>query len=161
MGNTQVTPIKPAIPPLISLAGKLGAETRERSNQWKIRKPCVSSTSDLTLFVCQPFMRRPSRSVSASSSAIVLSLREVFAASLGSGGLQGDLQNENATFLQLKREPESLSQLEPRATGGFIINQEKTVTKQAVCVDAPARGHCHNFIQSSKFDQINTYRLKD
>lgn len=59
MGNTQVTPIRPAIPPLINLAGKLvkmatTEEEPKKKKKMKHDKSIDVNKTDMLLFVFAP-----------------------------------------------------------------------------------------------------------
>lgn len=57
MGNTQVTPIRPAIPPLINFAGKLVKRTtteEETKKKMKHDKSIDGNKTNMLLFVFAP-----------------------------------------------------------------------------------------------------------
>lgn len=61
MGNTQVTPIKPAIPPLINLAGKLdeGDDHRGRAKNMKYERSLDENKAPVAAVFVESLYSRP------------------------------------------------------------------------------------------------------
>lgn len=139
MGNTQVTPIKPATPPLMSLAGKLGAKTRDAS---KIRKPRfpACSTPEPYLICLSAIYEKP-RPVGVSLNLWDCPSLTDLCCTAGTwcARLWGNLPNENATFLQQTAANANLK-IYISWSGGqesaSSLTRRNIVTKQAACVNS-------------------------